>query len=103
MRRLLLAALVAVTPFAPAARADAVCVATAGHTACPVSTCSANTLIRVTVYGHGTGSVSCGGATASCSAFFGLSCTADARTTASGTLTCTSVSAVAVCGTVVES
>ena len=107
MRRLLTAALLAAVPFAPVANADAVCVATGGNTACPsaVSKCSANQFIRVTVYGNGTGTASCGGASASCYSFRAVSCTADARTTTSGTLTCSSdnTGAVAVCAVVIES
>jgi hypothetical protein len=106
MRRLVLAALLAAAPFAPAAHADGVCVATGGNSACPsaVSRCSANQLIRVTVYGTGSGTASCGGASATCFSFR-VSCTDDARATSSGTLTCaaSSTAAVAVCAVVVES
>ena len=107
MRRLALAVLLAATPFAPAAHADAVCVATGGSTACPsaVSKCAARQHIRVTVYGNGTGTVSCGGATASCFSFRAVSCSADAITTTSGTLGCATdnTAAVAVCAVVIES
>ncbi len=104
MRRFVLAALLAVAPFATAAHADGTCVASGGNTVCPgaVSKCAANQTIRVTVYGNGRGTASCGGASASCIAFRG-SCTDDARATAPGTLTCASdnTAAVAVCAVVI--
>lgn len=103
MRRLLLAGLLALAPLSPATAGQGACVSTGGVTACPtaVNRCSVNDTIRVTVYGAGQGTASCGGATASCFSVR-VTCTDDARATSSGALTCSATgSAVAICAVVI--
>lgn len=95
MRRLLLAAILAAVPVAPAHAGPAECVVADGFPVC-VGTCSFNDVITVRAVGGGSGTASCGGATASCFAFRGT-CTDSARATGSGSLTCSGSAQLVVC------
>lgn len=73
----------------PAPTASAACVSSSGITVCPtVFTCGPGSVVELTVLGlTGSGSASCGGATASCYAFQ-IGCTAIDVATSAGVLTC---------------
>lgn len=101
MRRLLLAAASAVAlavPVTPAAAGPAACVVTSGIPVC-AGNCSSGDPITVYVVGTGapTGTASCGGGEARCTAFRGA-CSGSGRATGSGSLSCSGPSgAVVVC------
>lgn len=87
MRRLLLACLLAAVPVLPASASPGECVVANGFPVC-AGTCSTGEVISVSIVGlDAIGSASCGGATAQCFVIRGT-CTATARATSSGALTC---------------
>lgn len=91
MRRAVLVLTLPAALLLPAPSASAACVSSTGVTACPpVYTCGPGSVVSVVVTGvAGTGSASCGGATADCIAFrFG--CNATATASSYGVLTCSS-------------
>ena len=95
MRRLLLAALLALVPAAPADAGPAACVVAAGFPVC-AGTCRSGDLITVIAIGNGSGTASCGGATANCTAFRFV-CTGNDTATGTGALSCGGSSDVVIC------
>lgn len=101
MRRLalLLVAVAAAVPAAPAQAGFGHCVSSGGVTVCPqaVSTCTPGDTVVVRVVGFGGGTAVCGDASPSCRPLRGT-CAVQQRTTTAGVLTCSSTgNAVAYC------
>jgi hypothetical protein len=108
MRRLLLAAALAAAaavPAVPAHAGPAVCVAAVGFPVC-AGNCQSGDQITVYAVGTGatTGRASCGGSTASCTAFRAV-CSGSARAGSSGSLSCGGSAQLVICvvGTQVSS
>ena len=97
-RKLCLAALLALAPVAPAHAGPAACVAASGFPVC-AGTCFSGDQVSVRAVGtSGSQAIArCGGVEARCTIFLAPTCTATARATSSGPLTCGGTAEVVVC------